>query len=213
MSRAITFRFGESAQFRMMMEQELNHKVCADIKGGIETITNHEIKANMNSIYIEEMQIDLADIPGIDGKIEGFPQIRYSKEGVMTFIEIIIPNSSNTEDLDIQHAPVSENILTEESVTPAIDKVSERNNIVDFENITLDVPDLVEFSLEPKLRDIIKSLESRNEDFSLQAIESASDIPKSLPSHEDLMDFNDLMSTLRKKKKVKVKAKTCETKN
>jgi hypothetical protein len=210
MSRAIIFRFSESARLRIMAEQGLGNEACADIKGDMGNIANREIKANMDRIHVKEMQVDFTPIPGIDGGAEGFPQICYAKEGMMTFIEIIIQNSSNFGGHDIQHSPVSESILTKESVTPALDKISKKDDAVDFENIFLDIPELMEFSLEPGLKDAIKSLEAGDRDFSLQALEGAFDVYKSLPPHHDMMDLKDLMYELRKKEKEKVKVKTKE---
>jgi hypothetical protein len=65
----------------------------------------------------------------------------------------------------------------------------------------------MEFSLEPGFRDVIKSLEAGDRDFSLQALEGAFDVFKSLPAHKDMMDFKDFMSELRKKEKEKVRVK------
>jgi hypothetical protein len=213
MSRAITFRFGESAGLRIMIEQGLNNEVYADIKGDMGHIASSEIKANMEGLHVQEMQVDFAAIHGIDTREARFPQIRYSKEGVMTFIEIIIPNSSNYGDLDIEHKPVSESILEKSDILSAKEQIAQKEDVVDRENVILDVPELMEFSLEPGLRDVIKSLEKGDKDFSVNVLEGAFDIPKSLPSHEDLMDFRDLMNILRKREKVKVKNKTSEKKN
>jgi len=212
MSRAIIFRFTESAGLRIMAEQGLGNQACADIKGEMGDIAHGEIKANMESIHVREMQVDFASIPEIEKRTEGFPQIRYAKEGVMTFIEIIIPNSSNYGDLDIQYPPVIESILQEGEHDTANEQIPHNEDVVDFDNIGvhMELPELMEFSLEPGLRDVIKSLEAGDRDFSLQALEGAFDIPKSLPSHEDLMNFSDLMNTLRKREKAKVKAKTRE---
>jgi len=207
MSRAIIFRFTESAGLRIMAEQGLRNEACADIKGDMGNIMNNDIKANMESIHVREMQVDFASIPEIDKRTEGFPQIRYAKEGVMTFIEIIIPTSSNFGGHDIQHAAVSESILKEKGFAPAVGEIPEKDDSVDFENVLLDIPELLEFSLEPGLKDAIKSLEAGDKDFSLQALEGAFDISTFLPAHNDPMDFKDLTYELRKKEKVKVKAK------
>ena len=207
MSRAIIFRFTESAGLRIMAEQGLGNQACAEIKGDVGNITNNDIKANMESIHVREMQVDFASIPEIEKRTEGFPQIRYAKEGLMTFIEIIIPTSSNFGRHDIQHAAVSESILTEKGFAPAVGEIPGKDDSVDFENILLDFPELLKFSLEPGLKDAIKSLEASDQDFSLQALEGAFDVFKSLPAHNDMMDFKDFMSELRKKEKDKVRVK------
>jgi len=208
MSRAITFRFGESAGFRIVMEQGLNSEACADIKSDVGSIAASEIKANMEALRVRESQVDFVLNPIEVKWADGFPQIRYAKEGVMTFIEIVIPESSNNADHDIQHAAVDHNIL-EASDIHAVNAASAREDAVDFGNVSFEVPELMEFSLEPGLRDAIKSLEAGGKDFSLEALEGAFDVPKSLPAHNDMMDFRDIMSEIRKREseKVRIKAK------
>ena len=207
MSRAITFRFGESAGMRIMAEQGLNNQVCAEIKGDMGDIAHGDIKVNMESIHVQEMQVDFKAIPEVERRGYGFPHIRYAKEGVMTFIEIVIPDSPNYGDVDIQHAPVIESILGDGGMISAEAEIPSKEDVADLRSVSFEIPELMEFSLAPGLGDVIKSLEGGNEDFSLQALEGEFGIPKSLPAHEDMMDFNDLMSGLRKKEKVKVKVK------
>ena len=205
MSRAITFRISESTSLRFMAEQGLSNVICSEIKDDLGNIAHSDIQGNVENIHVREMQIDFALDPIAEKKGDGFPQIRYAKEGVMTFIEIIIPDSSNYEEYDIQDAAWSDHILQEGSRTPSNEQVPQKEDIADSKFISFDVPELMDFSLEPNFGDAIKALEASGQDFSLQALEGAFDVFKSLPAHKDMDDFKDFMSELRKKRREKVR--------
>lgn len=208
MSRAITFRFGESARLGIMAEQGLGNIASPEIKLDMGIHAASEIKGNMESIRVDEMQIDLPSIQAVDENGQGFPEIRYVKDGVMTFIQIIIPNSSHYGGLDLQHAPVSEDILSKEGdFAPAPKQMPEHTDEVDHENMSMefDLPGLLDFSLEPGIEKAIKELEAGGRDFSLQALEDEFDIPKSLPAHEDMLNLKNIMHELRRREKVRVK--------
>jgi len=209
MSRAITFRISESTSLRFMAEQGLSNVICSEIKGDLGNIAYNDFQGNLENIHVCEMQVDFALDPIAGKKGDGFPQIRYAKEGVMTFIEIIIPDSSNYGEYDIQDAAWSDHILQEGSRTPSNEQVPQKEDIADSKFISFDIPELMEFSLEPGFRDVIKSLEAGDRDFSLGALTDAFDVFKSLPAHKDMDDFKDFMYELRKKhrEKVRVEAK------
>ena len=209
MSRAITFRISESTSLRFMAEQGLSNVICSEIKGDLGNIAYNDFQGNLENIHVREMQVDFALDPIAEKKGDGFPQIRYAKEGVMTFIEIIIPDYSNYEEYDIQHAEVSDCILQDGSRTPSNEQIPQKEDITDSRYISFEIPELMDFSLEPNFGDAIKALEASGQDFSLGSLTDAFEVFKSLPAHKDMDDFKDFMSEIRKKhrEKVRVEAK------
>lgn len=205
MSRAITITIGEMTAMKIMAEQGLGDVTCQDIREGTDIPIPMEIKGNPEGILLRETQFDFA--PEIDSRSEGFPQIRYSRKGVMTFIEIVLPNPSMNDD--VQQPIVSEQILAPKPIEAG--EESPNVDSLDAEFLGYEIPELLEFSLEPGLRDAIKALESGQEDFSLKGLEDFG-IPKALPAPEEDFKMNDIMDMLRKKKKerekVRVKVKS-----
>ena len=206
MSRAITFRISESTSLRFMAEQGLSNVICSEIKGDLGNIAYSDIQGNVENIHGREMQLDFALDPIAEKKGDGFPQIRYAKEGVMTFIEIIIPDSSNYGEYDIQHAAVSDRITQKGNRAESNEQISDREDMADSAFKSFDVPELMDFSLEPNFGDAIKALEASGQDFSLGALTDAFEVFKSLPAHKDMDDFKDFMYELRKKHREKVRA-------
>jgi len=210
MSRAIIFRFSESASLRIMAEEGLNNVILSEMRGDIGVPATKEIHGNLENFDMYEMQVDIPTIQATSNAsvAAGTPEITYTKKGIMTFIEIFIPNESGYGGHDLQDSAVSESILAGEAIQPNEIR-KEKTDEVDFENISLQVSDLMEFSLEPGFGDAIKALEASGQDFSLQALEGAFDVFKSLPAHKDMDDFKDFMSEIRKKhrEKVRVEAK------
>ena len=208
MSRAITFRFCESASLRFQAEQGLGEVVCSEIRGDLGTMAYREIEGHSQSV--QEGQVEFMLDPAAEMKADGFPQIRYAREGVMTFIEIIIPNPSRNDD--IQSQPVSERILEKGNSEPVEKPDFLKDDFVEIENVSFEVPELMEFSLSPYMRDAIKALESGEQDFSLTALDNALGIPKALTAPEEDFKFNDIAEMLKKKKqereKVRVKVKS-----
>jgi hypothetical protein len=208
MSRAITFRFCESASLRFAAEQGLGDAASVEIKGATEIAGQDEIKGNLDGVLVQETQFDFPSDQL--ARLKAFPQVRFEKKGVMTFIEIVIPDPSANDD--VEQPAVSDRILqpsvieAEESVIPA------KEDRVDAEYMTFEVPELVGFNLEPGLGDAIKALEAGNQDFSLQALDGEFDIPKSIPASEEDFKIEELWELLRKKKsereKVRVKIKS-----
>lgn len=206
MSRAITFRFCESASMKFMAEQGLGDVICQDMRERTDISMPIEIKCNPEGILVKETQFDF--VPEMNARSEGFPQIRFSRKGVMTFIEIIIPNPSENDD--VRQPVVSERILQPTPAAVKQEAEPSKEDSLDSEFVGYDIPELMEFSLEPGLSDAIKALEAGKEDFSLQGLTDF-DIPKALPAPEEDFKINDIMEMLRKKKereKVRVKAKS-----
>lgn len=207
MSRGITFRFCESASLKFMAEQGLGEVVCSEIRGDLGTMACREIEGNNDAV--QEAQMDFTLDPGDEIRGDGFPQIYFKREGVMTFIEIIIPNPSRNDD--IQSQPVSERIL-ERSNEPVEQSDFLKSDFVDIKNAGFEASELMEFSLSPYMRDAIKALESGERDFSLASLDNALGIPKALTAPEEDFKFDELADMLKKKKqereKVRVKVKS-----
>jgi hypothetical protein len=205
MSRAITISIGELTAMKIMAEQGLGDVTCQDIREGADIPIQIEIKGNPDGILLKEAQFDFA--PEIDSNSEGFPQIRYSRKGVMTFIELVLPNPSANDD--VRQSVVSEQILTPKPIEAERDVPN--GDSLDSEFLGYEIPELLEFSLEHGLSDAIKAFESGKEDFSLNGLEDFG-IPKALPAPEEDFKLNDIMDMLRRKKKerekVRVKAKS-----
>jgi hypothetical protein len=207
MSRAITISIGELTAMKIMAEQGLGNIACQDIRESTDIPVPMEIKGIPEGILLRETQFDFA--PEIDSKSEGFPQIRYSQRGVMTFIEIVLPNPSANDD--VRQPIVSEQILAPKPIEPEVGKESSTGDSLNSDFLGYEIPELLEFRLEPGLRDAIKALESGKEDFSLKGLEDFA-IPKALPGPEEDFKMNDIMNMLRRKKKerekVRVKVKS-----
>lgn len=207
MSRAITISIGELTAMKIMAEQGLGDVTCQDIREGADIPIQMEIKGKPDGILLKEAQFDFA--PEIDSRSEGFPQIRYSRKGVMTFIEIVLQSPSANDD--VRQPILSEQILAPEPIESQMEKEPSTGDSLDSDFLGYEIPELLEFSLEPGLRDAIKALESGKEDFSLKGLEGF-DIPKALPAPEEDFKMNDIMDMLRRKKKerekVRVKVKS-----
>ena len=89
MSRAITITIGEFTDMKIMAEQGLGDVACQDIGESTDIPIPAELKGNPDGILFKATQFDF--VPEMNPRSEGFPQIRYSRKGVMTFIEIPAP--------------------------------------------------------------------------------------------------------------------------
>jgi hypothetical protein len=205
MSRAITFRFCESASLKFMAEQGLGEVVCSEIRGDL-GIAHQEIEGSNDAV--QEAQVDFTLDPGAEARGNGFPQIFFKREGVMTFIEIILPNNSKYGEYEIRHAAVSDHILQEPSRTESNEQIPDQKDSADSRFISFDLPELMDFSLEPNFGEAIKALEASGQDFSLGALTEAFSVFKSLPAHKDMDDFKDFMFEIHKKHREKVRVET-----
>ena len=209
MSRAITFRFSESARLQIMAEEGLNNVILSEMRGDIGVPSTKEIHGDYENFDMYEMQVDIPTIhaAGNASVAAGTPEIKYTKKGIMTFIEIFIPNESGYGGHDLQDSAVSESILAGEAIQPNEIR-KEKTDEVDFGNVSYEIPELMDFSLESNYGDAIKALEASGQDFSLGSLTDAFDVFKSLPAHKDMDDFKDFMSEIRKKHREKVRVET-----
>jgi len=210
------------------MEEGLNNHAVNEIKAGFDNSMRTQADLNkmeLNSFVVEEIQEDIPSfiaererldfIPIRDieanSKSNNFPEIRYWKEGPMTFIEIIIPNSLYYGNCDIQANSVSDAILSETTIPDFDDnKENSQIDVVDLENISVaeEVSEIPELDNSSAFDEDLQFLKLAEKDFSFKSIEGGFKVPKGLPLHEDVMSLSDLFNEFRKHAKAKVKRKT-----
>lgn len=228
MSRAITIKFFESASERIAMEEGLNNHAVNEIKAGFYNSMRMQTDLNkmeLNSFVVEEIQEDIPSfiaererlgfIPVRDieanSESDDFPEIRYWKEGPMTFIEIIIPNSPYYGNCDIQANSVSDAILSETTIPDFEDnEENSQIDVVDLENISIteEILEIPELDNSSAFDEDLQFQKLTEKDFSFKSIKGGIKVPKSLPLHEDMMSLNDLFNEFRKSAKAKVRRKT-----
>ena len=99
MSRAIRFKFFESASQRISMEEGLNKNMELEefVEGGLQDAIPVFVLNEQGQDFFPALEMNSQE------RTDGCPDIRCWKEGPMTFIEIRISSHSNSGDSNTRY--------------------------------------------------------------------------------------------------------------